>query len=118
MGRIEDFDSITNALGVNPTHSHRAGDKKGPSSTAYREDLWSYAPPVHESEPLDAHIQALWQVLRPHRERLLTLKKTLKVDVFCGYRTNHWGAGFEVQPGSLTLFQELDIPFGVSVIVS
>ena len=67
---------------------------------------------------MDDHIQALWTVLKPHKSNLLRLKETLKIDIFCGYRTNHWGAGFQVQPQSLAMFIELQMPFGVSVIVT
>lgn len=40
------------------------------------------------------------------------------MDVFCGYRSSSGTAGFEVSPKSLEMFVELDIPFGVSVIVT
>jgi hypothetical protein len=117
-GRIDDFDAISRALDLEPTHTHRRGDKKGPRSRGYTEDMWSYRAPVPEECPLDHHIQALWAKLKPHRSYILEVKQILKVDVFCGYRTNHRGAGFEVGPDSLAMFVVLQIPFGVSVIVA
>jgi len=80
--------------------------------------MWSYQAPISEDRPLDEHIQALWNVVESKTSYLLQLKETLQVDVFCGYRTNHWGAGFQVEPESLAIFTALKIPFGVSIIVT
>ena len=84
----------------------------------YRQDMWSYSPPVEKSEPLHRHIDALWLKLKPHKHYLLELKKSLNVDVFCGYRSNCDTAGLEVPHTSLEMFIELEIPFGVSIIVT
>jgi hypothetical protein len=118
FGQIDDFDAITRELDVTPTRTHRRGDKAGPRSPGFKHDMWSYKAPVPEERSLDEHINALWMRLRPHKDYLLRLKETLTVDVFCGYRTNHWGSGFEVRPESLEMFTALQIPFGVSVIVA
>jgi len=80
--------------------------------------MWSYTPPVDKSEALHRHIDALWSALRPHKQYLLKLKKTLSVDVFLGYRTNCDTAGIEVPYTSLQMFLELKIPFGISIIVA
>jgi hypothetical protein len=117
-GQIDDFDAISNELGLKPTHVHRRDDKAGPRSPGYKDDAWHYKSPVSEDRPLDEHIQVLWAALEPHQAYLLRLKQTLKIDVFCGYRTNHWGAGFQVEPESLAMFVALQVPFGVSVIVA
>ena len=79
--------------------------------------MWSYSVDLPESELPEKHISALWSKLKPHKEYLLELKKTLSIDVFMGYRSNHDWAGFEVPPESLEMFTELQIPFGVSIIV-
>jgi hypothetical protein len=118
FGDIADLDAITRMLGLQPTHVHRRGERKGPLSPAFEDDAWHYTAPIHEERPLDEHIQALWHVLKPHKDYLLALKQTLTVDVFCGYRSNHWGAGFQVKPESLAIFTALQIPFGVSVIIA
>ena len=57
-----------------------------------------------------AHIQ-------PQKDYLLRLKERFTVDVFSGYRSNCETAGFEVSYQSLEMFIQLEIPFGVSVIV-
>jgi hypothetical protein len=80
--------------------------------------MWSYTSPVKESEALHVHIDSLWNTFKEHKEYLLELKKDLTVDVFLGYRSNHDHAGFEVPHQSLEMFTELQIPFGLSIVVA
>jgi len=61
---------------------------------------------------------ALWDTVRPHIPYLRDLKQKFQVDVFCGYRSNSDTAGFEVDHHCLGLFAELEVPFGVPVIVA
>ena len=111
------FEEIGQRLGVEPTHLHRKGERRGSRSPAYRDDAWQFQPSLPETEPLERHIEALWQVVRPQLEYLKGLKQRFKVDVFCGYRSNCDHAGFEVSHRCLELFTALEVPFGVSVIV-
>lgn len=117
-GEISNMDEISATLGLSPTHSHRKGEKRGAKAAGYRHDMWSYSPPVEKSEPLHRHIDALWLKPKPHKRYLLELKKSLNVDVFVGYRSNCDTAGIEVPHTSLEMFIELEIPFGVSIIVT
>jgi hypothetical protein len=112
------FEEISRRLGVQPTHSHRKGERRGPKSPGYRDDAWHFEPPLPETESLERHIEALWKVLRPEVEYLKTLKQRCKVDVLCGYRSNCDTAGFEVSHECLELFTALEVPFGVSVIIA
>jgi Domain of unknown function (DUF4279) len=116
-GTIDDLDGLSTALGLAPSHTHRRGERAGHPSQGYKDDAWHYTVPIQEERPLDEHIQALWGVLKPHRDYLLELSRTLDIDVFCAYRTNHWGAGIHVLPESLEMFTALAIPFGISIIV-
>lgn len=118
IGDIGDLDSISERLGIEPTRTHRKGDRQGPRSPAYAHDMWSYSPPVDETQELDQHIEQLWQRIKPHKEYLMGLKRDLEVDVFLGYRSNCDHAGFSVSHTSLEMFTELEIPFGVSIIVA
>jgi hypothetical protein len=112
------FDEITARLGVQPTHVHRKGDRLSPRSPGFRDDAWHFQPEVPETAPLERHIDALWSIIQPHVEYIKELKKRHKVDVFCGYRSNSDTAGFEVSYSCLQLFTALEVPFGVSVIVT
>lgn len=116
-GDIADLDAITRRLGLTPTHAHKKGEKRGPRSPGYGNDMWSYQPPVEETRPLEEHILALWEKVRQQVGYLKSLKRTLNMDVFCGYRSNSQTAGFEVGHKCLELFVQLEVPFGVSVIV-
>lgn len=113
-----DFDAITTAMGLQPTHTHKKGDSRRPGGHPYRDDAWHYSADLPEEAPLDAHLQALWADVAPAREFLLSLKAQHRVDVFCGYRSDSDHAGFQVEPKSLAIFTALEIPFGVSVIIA
>jgi hypothetical protein len=117
-GEIPNLDEISSRLGLQPTHSHRKGEKRDPRAAGYRHDMWSYDAPVNKSAALHEHIDALWLALKPHKKYLLTLKKSLSVDVFLGYRSNCDTAGIEVPHTSLEMFSELEIPLGISIIVT
>jgi hypothetical protein len=118
FGIIADLDGITRTLGLNPTHLHRRGEKRGLRSKPYDHDMWSYTAPVPVACPLQEHLAMLWKALQPHVEYLKGLKRSLTVDVFCGYRSNCDHAGFEVGHQALHLFTQLEVPFGVSVIIA
>jgi Domain of unknown function (DUF4279) len=118
FGNIPDLDEITRRLGVPPTNSHRLGDRRGPNSPPYKHDMWSYTAPVAKTEHLHVHINTLWNTFREHRDYLLQLKHDLTVDVFLGYRSNCDNAGVEVPHESLEMFKELQMPFGLSIIVT
>lgn len=115
FGTIPDLDELTRSLGIAPTHSHRREDRH---PIPYRHDKWNYMAPVYESEPLHMHIDSLWNVFRERKEYLLQIKERLTVDVFLGYRSNCDHAGVEVPYRSLAMFSELEVPFGLSIIVT
>ena len=122
FGHIADLEEITLRLGVVPTNTHRQGDRQGdrraPNSPPYKHDMWRYDAPVKETEPLHIHIDTLWNTFRERKEYLLQLKQSLTVDVFLGYRSNCDHAGVEVPYQSLEMFRELQVPFGLSIIVA
>ena len=79
--------------------------------------MWSFTPPLDKSEPLENHIDTLWELIKPHKHYLLELKKSATVDVL-GYRSDCETAGIEVAHTSLEMFLELEIPFGISIVVA
>ena len=112
------FEEISKRLGVEPTHLHRQGERRGPNRAVWRDDAWHFEPPLSEAEPLERHVQALWEVVRSHVEYLKSLKTRFNVNVFCSYRSNCDTAGFEVSHQCLELFTALEVPFGVSVVIA
>lgn len=118
FGNIPDIDEITRTLGIAPTMTRRRGERRGERSPPSKFDMWSFEPALPEDAPLENHIDALWSSLQPHKDYLLDLKRTLTVDVFLGYRSNCDHAGIEIPHTSLAMFIELQIPFGLSIIVT
>jgi hypothetical protein len=118
FGNIPDLGEITAHLGITPTNTHRRGERRGERSPPYKHDMWSFSPDIPEDEPLERHIDALWAELKRHKDYLLDLKRTLTVDVFLGYRSNCDHAGVQIPHTCLEMFTELEIPFGVSIIIS
>ena len=118
VGDINELTEITNNVGVEPTSFHKKGERRGPKSPPYEQDMWSYASQMDEGAALEVQIDELWSKLKPHKEYLLELKKTLTVGVILGYRSNCDTAGIEIPYTSLEMFTELKIPFGLSIIVT
>jgi len=119
FGVIAELDEITQRLGVAPSSAHRKGERFRGSKNLppYDHDMWMYEAPVKETEPLHVHIDALRDTFRDRIDYLLHLKQDLTVDVFLGYQSNCDHAGVEVPYRSLELFRELQVPFGLSIIV-
>lgn len=118
FGDIPDLNAISERLGLQPTESHRRGERRTLRSAEYEHDMWRYSPSLPESEALEKHIDALWEAIKPHRDYLLALKKNLTVDIFLGYRSNCDHAGIEIPHTALAMFTELEIPFGLSIIIA
>jgi hypothetical protein len=118
IGVIPDLDRITHSLGLTPTQALHKGDRVRPRSAPLKHDCWHYQPSVPEAEHLSVHIDTLWADISPHRDFIKSLKPDVAVDVFLGYRSNCDHAGLEVPYESLEMFTELEIPFGVSIIIA
>jgi hypothetical protein len=117
-GDIPDPQTITERLDLQPTHCHREGERRSELADPWEHDHWSYTAPLPKSEPLGDHITSLWTAVKPHKDYLLELKKTLKVDVFLGYRSNSDNGGVVVPHTCLEMYRELEIPLGLSIIIS
>lgn len=113
-----DFDEITRTLRVQPTATHRKGDRQGPRSPPYQHDMWTFTPTLSETRPLGDHIDSLWSAIRHSEGYLRNLKNDATVDVFLGYRSNVDHAGIEIPHTALEMFIRLEIPIGLSVIIA
>jgi hypothetical protein len=54
-----DFDAISRALNLSPTHTHRAGDPGRLKNKPYPRDQWALDSPLASEEPLDTHLKWL-----------------------------------------------------------
>ncbi|WGO98144.1 DUF4279 domain-containing protein [Saccharophagus degradans] len=112
------FEEIESKLGLLPSRKFRKGDRRGPNSPQYKYDMWCLESGLDEEEKLESHLIALWAVLKPHKEYLLALKSSARVDVFCGYRSSSHTAGVDVSYRALEMFKELEIDFSLSIITT
>jgi len=118
VGDIRDFEEITAMIGVMPTRIHKKGERRTKRSPPYQHDMWSYTPDVNREKPLSVHLDTLWLELQGKVDVINELKKCFDVNIFCGYRSDCATAGFIIPHESLTIFQELELPFDVSVVVN
>lgn len=118
FGVLPDLQLITDTLGLTPTQALIKGQCVRPRSDPLKHDCWHYKPDVPKSEPLEVHINTLWTAIKKHRDFIKSLKRDATVDVFLGYRSNCDHAGLEVPHTCLEMFTELEIPFGVSIIIA
>lgn len=113
---IMDLDAITNYLGITPSYSHLKGEMN--YKKTFENSMWLFEVDLPEETHLDFHIQLLWSLLKPLKEKIIKLKEDFKVDIFCGYRSNSDTAGLVLEPSNLEMFIELNIPFQLSIIIA
>jgi hypothetical protein len=118
FGERLDFEEIESNLGVSPTHTHRKGEQMGERSQPFEHDMWLYSPSIDKQRELAEHIDSLWATVKHAKKYLLVLKKVASVDVSLSYDSNIDMAGFEVPHTSLEMYMELEIPFGVSIVIA
>jgi len=127
FGQNLDHEAITATLRLEPTYTHKQGDfatyiDSGGRVRTLKQpnkfDTWQYKSPIESTKPLVEHIEYLWEQLKAHKEYLLELKKYYSVDVYCAYESDSGQAGIEIPYTCLEMFTELQIPFGVSILLN
>ena len=112
-----DFDAISRALNLSPTHTHRAGDQSRLKNKAYPCDEWSLKSPLAHEEPLDAHLKWLANQLRPHYAYIKSLKSPdTNVYIFCAYTTEAEQNHFSLSSEALEICTALGIPLDFSIL--
>ncbi len=66
FGDIKDLHEITNQVMLDPTHVHKKNERRSQHSEPYHQNMWSYTAPVADESPLSDHLDALYEVFRPH----------------------------------------------------
>lgn len=112
-----DFAEIESRLGVAATRHFRQGETRA-GARIQRCDVWFYESSLAEDRPLSEHVDAVWAAVRAGADFLRTLKETVSVSVFLGYRSNDDKAGVVVPHASLEMFTTLEVPFELSIIVT
>lgn len=118
-GENMNFDEISQEIGITPTYTHKKGEIHGKvRSIPWKEDMWMFDTPIKEEQPLEDHINTLWGLIKDKKDYIQNLKSKYKVDVFLGYRSNCDTAGIKVPHGCLEMFIQLEIPFGLSIVIA
>jgi hypothetical protein len=108
-----DLDEISRRLGLTPTIARPKGGHK-----VTWNDQWVYQAPVAKERPLDEHIMALWDAIRPQIPYLRDIKKKHQIEIVCSYIGCYFRGNFKIDHRCLGLFEELDIPFRIAVSIS
>jgi len=112
-----DFDAISRALNLSPTHTHRAGDPSRLKNKPYPRDQWALDSPLASEEPLDTHLKWLANQLRPHYAYIKSLKSPdTDVYIFCGYTTEVEQNDFSISSEALEICTTLGIPLEFSIL--
>ena len=114
VGNDLDVEGISRALGLNPTHSHRAGDV-GMLAKTYPHDMWQLDSPLTAAEP-EEHLKWLRSKLHPNYDYIRSLKGRADIYIYCGYSCEGEQGGFSLTPEALSLFTELGIVMEVHVL--
>lgn len=117
FGDALDLDEITRTMGVQPTVAYRKGEQRGSRSPPYKHDMWMLSSDLPEERHLSEHIDLLWEKIKHRVEYLRGLKRVASVDVFLGFKSNIDHGGVEVPYTSLEMFTQLEVPFGLSIVV-
>jgi hypothetical protein len=86
-GVMSDASAITKLLGIQPTHSHNAGEPTGPGGEPWTNGLWRLESQLQEGQELELHVKSLLVKLLPVSDRVRALLDTdqrLRTDFFVG----------------------------------
>ena len=109
------FEEISQALGIRPSQTHRAGDLDA-RRRPHVSDLWLLEAPLPETEAMDAHIEWLRGTLEPHYSFLRGLKESAQVRSYCGFTVGDRGT-FRLSPEGLSLFTNLAIDLEIGLVL-
>lgn len=115
-GALPDVTAVTNALRIEPTHAHSAGERHG--SDVWKNGLWDLASPLPEGTILEAHLRWLLERLLPARERIhsvLDSDQRLSADFFCGLWLREVNEGLELTAQTLSDIGSLRASLGLDI---
>ena len=122
MNAPEIHDEIEKTTGIKPTHVHVRGDiafRGTKKVRLWENDLWSLKSPLDGALELSRHLDWLWDTIEPHADYFQDLaEKGVKMDVFCGYRSDSDEGGFSLTSSALQIVQKLGISVEFSVIIA
>ncbi|HYG61076.1 MAG TPA: DUF4279 domain-containing protein [Thermoanaerobaculia bacterium] len=116
----ERHEEIERMTGLRPSHVHLRGDLANEKSgRRWTRDVWGLKSPLSKETSMTEHLFWLWEQVKPHQAYFESLIAAgVRVDVFCGYRSNCGYAGFDLNPEAFEIVRALRLPFEISVIVT
>jgi len=114
-GENLNFDEISDALGISPTSTHRAGDPSRLKNKPFPCDAWILESPLALDEPLDVHLRWLTDKLTPHYAYIKSLKAQADLSIWWSYITEEEQNSLVVTSDALDIFTALGIPLVVSI---
>lgn len=120
MDAPEHHAEIEEVTGLKPSHVHiRSESVNKRSKHRWKNNIWLLSSPLEATVELSEHLNWLWQQTQPHKVYFRSLIKSgVKVDIFCGYRSNCDHSGFGVNPSTIEIAKELDVRLEFSVIIT
>jgi hypothetical protein len=117
FGDIGDPDRISALLGVEPTYTHRKGERRSKFTEPYSNDMWRYEISGDDEETLGDLLRQIHGVFLAKAEQIKSLvaDEGLKVDVFCSYLFLPNQGGFDFSPQALELFTRAGIELCISI---
>lgn len=117
FGKIPDFNLITKHLEVAPSHLHRKGQRRTPTSRPYPHDGWLLTARVSRNLPLETHVRWLHRCLVKKTVYLKKMRRKYDVDLHCSYHSNYDQGNLEFPPEVLKWCGDVGIPIRVSILV-
>lgn len=110
-----DLDGISNQLGIQPSESHRKGDRSL-TARSYSEDMWRIDSPYPKTVPLEVHLSWLRQALLPRYDFIRQLREKYEISSYCGISVDGTRCRLRISPDALKIFVELGITMDLTVI--
>lgn len=88
-GPDTDIDRLTSTTGLQPSETHRKGDRRGKGT--WDDSMWSYRSQCPEAAPLEQHLNDLLNRLEPIKDRLqlpLAIPPKSRGCFWCAHYTN------------------------------
>jgi hypothetical protein len=113
-GEPLDLEGITGRLGLIPTMSGRKGEIRNSTRVKNpqprRNSFWVLKCPLPSFEPLQEHLQWLFDQLEPKREVLEELAKDCKLKFICGFSSENGQGGCTFDPELLNRLASFGLP--------
>ncbi len=116
VGDNLDPDRVTDLMGINPTDAKAKGaSPPGHPEIRYPTGVWRKVSPISHLEPLEAHLNALLDLLEPRVASVRQLQaEGCEAEFFCGLFYTSFNGAIELDPPTLSRLGQ----FGAALTIS